>query len=1085
MSTSSDTPMVDVSDDPIIWGDQDFSFQRPTPNNSLDRNIRLQLLGDPTHFTQWENGEENLYCYWYGTTVTGESVRVRSANKLPQMYSLAPPGIKKSVLRRTGRLEAVRSQLQAKLDERESDRPWNKSVIVEIEVVRRFPMWDAHVKKELMYKYTLNKPSAVPALRSIISSGILEHLPVKCFNADIDFTWRCMIDQGFSMGSWIEIPAGCYQISKDRDRYAETGLDDDEMDLEDEKARNAIRGYKKRRMKTIVTRLDCDQTRTQLEINCDLADMHPVSAKDMTADERKHAPMRVLTTDIECEGREGVFPEPEHDAVICIGNIVNLFGAGEKLAADARAAGIKGGLNPKNKEDAKKLQGNSRKSAFTEGAYVLFHRGDLDPDGMPTDRECYSFGFETEAAMLEAYSSFLRWLRPEFVLSWNGHGFDFPFLMDRAKVLGVEESFCCSGDVDHPWTKKMSTFGNKAYGSRSGFEIIYPGVTFYDVMQIDMRESKRRSYGLNAVAKEVLGDKKDDMHFSEITPLFRGSAKDRARVFKYCLIDCARTFEIQWAQRYISSMLAISSVTGCSPFILMARGVTARSYLFICRTCEQRDYVVDWKPPKKRKREASEAEQEIKRLRKGSADELDGDADDDEQEEEDEKGYEGAHVFDTIPGYYELLITLDFASLYPSIMQAYNLCWSTYVPPERVHEFKESELYYNETTKCHFLTADVYEGIIPLIERETVEHRRQIKRLMALAEEENDFAMVDYYNALQIALKLLGNGLYGTTGTGHKGPNKLVAATVTSFGKMLILAAEEYALSILRDAKNPTPWGTFPNAFVAAGDTDSIMICLDKKNPLSIADALALGKWLAEKVTSNYPLQINLEFEKVYAPGLFLCKKRYAGVLHTKDTGYDRIDCKGLESKRRDNSLWEHQTVCAVQDEILIGGGFDAAIEAAKRQVTSIYKHEVPLRDLVITAQISRREEEYKTVTSRGAKRPKPAQVIANAEIKKREGAGAAFKTGERVEYVIVPGGPKAKKMDCVRFVKYAEKDGQYGDVPQYLERLCKSLSRLIDPIKGKGFVAKNIISGDHCRQRACNKQVGPISKFLTRTNVM
>ena len=40
--------------------------------------------------------------------------------------------------------------------------------------------------------------------------------------------------------------------------------------------------------------------------------------------------------------------------------------------------------------------------------------------------------------------------------------------------------------------------------------------------------------------------------------------------------------------------------------------------------------------------------------------------------------YEGATVIDPIRGYYDVPVaTLDFASLYPSIMMAHNLCYTT------------------------------------------------------------------------------------------------------------------------------------------------------------------------------------------------------------------------------------------------------------------------------------------------------------------------------------------------------------------------------------------------------------------------
>jgi DNA polymerase elongation subunit (family B) len=46
--------------------------------------------------------------------------------------------------------------------------------------------------------------------------------------------------------------------------------------------------------------------------------------------------------------------------------------------------------------------------------------------------------------------------------------------------------------------------------------------------------------------------------------------------------------------------------------------------------------------------------------------------------------YEGATVLEAKQGYYKTPVaTLDFASLYPSIMMAHNLCYSTLLPPNR------------------------------------------------------------------------------------------------------------------------------------------------------------------------------------------------------------------------------------------------------------------------------------------------------------------------------------------------------------------------------------------------------------------
>ena len=47
-------------------------------------------------------------------------------------------------------------------------------------------------------------------------------------------------------------------------------------------------------------------------------------------------------------------------------------------------------------------------------------------------------------------------------------------------------------------------------------------------------------------------------------------------------------------------------------------------------------------------------------------------------------GYEGATVLDAKQGFYRTPVaTLDFASLYPSIMMAHNVCYSTLLPHSR------------------------------------------------------------------------------------------------------------------------------------------------------------------------------------------------------------------------------------------------------------------------------------------------------------------------------------------------------------------------------------------------------------------
>ena len=58
--------------------------------------------------------------------------------------------------------------------------------------------------------------------------------------------------------------------------------------------------------------------------------------------------------------------------------------------------------------------------------------------------------------------------------------------------------------------------------------------------------------------------------------------------------------------------------------------------------------------------------------------------------------YEGATVIEPVKGYYDVPVaTLDFASLYPSIMMAHNLCYTTLLDRTTIErlDLKEGDDY--------------------------------------------------------------------------------------------------------------------------------------------------------------------------------------------------------------------------------------------------------------------------------------------------------------------------------------------------------------------------------------------------------
>lgn len=78
-------------------------------------------------------------------------------------------------------------------------------------------------------------------------------------------------------------------------------------------------------------------------------------------------------------------------------------------------------------------------------------------------------------------------------------------------------------------------FSSKAYGQRDSKETTIEGRLQLDMLQVMQRDYKLRSYSLNAVCAQFLGEQKEDVHHSVITELQNGGPESRRRLAIYCL----------------------------------------------------------------------------------------------------------------------------------------------------------------------------------------------------------------------------------------------------------------------------------------------------------------------------------------------------------------------------------------------------------------------------------------------------------------------------------------------------------------------------------------------------------------------
>ena len=569
----------------------------------------------------------------------------------------------------------------------------------------------------------------------------------------------------------------------------------------------------------------------------------------------KMAPLRILSFDIECAGRKGIFPEATHDPVIQIANLVTRYG------------------------DAK---------PFVRNVFVL------DTCSLIVNTQIFEFAAEEK--MLMAWRDFLEKVDPDVIIGYNIANFDFPYLLERAEFLKCTKFPFWSRlktSKSHPTS---TNFSSKQMGSRDTKTTNTNGRLQLDLLQLVQRDHHLRSYTLNSVCAQFLGEQKEDVHHTMITELHNGTPESRRRLAVYCLKDAYLPQRLMDKLMCLVNYTEMARVTGVPFNYLLARGQQVKFISQLFRKALQENLV-------------------IPNLRNEGS----------------EEQYEGATVIEPTKGYYkEPIATLDFASLYPSIMQAHNLCYTTLLNKAQVDKLglKKDKDYIVTPNNDMFCTAEVRKGLLSKILEELLGARKRAKKELTVEKDPFKKAVL---NGRQLALKISANSVYGITGaTVGKLPCLAIASSTTSYGRQMIEKTKQEV-----EARYTIANGYSHDAQVIYGDTDSVMV---KFGTEDLKEVMKLGEDAAAYVSEKFIRPIKLEFEKVYYPYLLINKKRYAGLYWTNPEKYDKMDSKGIETVRRDNCRLVQTVIETVLRKILM----DRDVQGAEESVFSTFALNLP-----------------------------------------------------------------------------------------------------------------------------------------------
>ncbi|CAH2267635.1 jg16926 [Pararge aegeria aegeria] len=945
-------------DSPQIFGDgpenqsTNVKWSRPAPpdfNSKKDALIFQQLdidhyNGQPLQGMPGSQLGPIPIMRMYGVTMEGNSVCCHVHGFTPYFYVTVPTNFDESSC------HTLKTNLnKAVLEDLRSNKDNIKEAVLEVRLVK--------AKSIMYYKgENINTFARISvALPKLIagSKRLIERQPPtfglsdpSFYETNIDFDIRFMVDTSVVGCSWIELPAGkWFMRSKNNQSKPES--------------------------------------RCQIEV--DVA-WNAFIAHQPEGEWLKVAPFRILSFDIECAGRKGVFPEPDKDPVIQIASMVIRQGDSEPYLRNVFT------LNT---------------CAPIVGSQVI--------------------SFQSESEMLSKWSDFFRELDPDIITGYNISNFDWPYLINRAKHLKVE-NFDFLGRIRNIRSViKDSILQSKQMGRRENKSVNFEGRVPFDLLLVLVRDYKLRSYTLNAVSFHFLHEQKEDVHHSIITDLQNESEQTRRRLAMYCLKDAYLPLKLLNKLMCIINYMEMARVTGVPLLCLLTRGQQIKVVSQLLRKAKEAGYLMPVHQ---------------------------GQGSDDQ--------FEGATVIEPKKGYYsDPISTLDFASLYPSIMMAHNLCYTTLVPPYLQKEINVSSDDMTVTpTNNMFVKASVRKGLLPEILESLLTARKKAK---ADLKEEKDPLKRSVLDGRQLALKISANSVYGFTGAQvGKLPCLEISGSVTAYGRTMI----EFTKSEV-EKKYTKSNGYKEDAIVIYGDTDSVMVRFGVK---TIEESMDLGREAASFVTAQFVKPIKLEFEKVYYPYLLINKKRYAGLYFTRPDKYDKMDCKGIETVRRDNSPLVSNMMNTCLQKLLIDRDPDGAVNYAKQIISDLLCNRIDISQLVITKELTKNDYAAKQ-----------AHVELAAKMKKRD-AGTAPKLGDRVPYIICSAAKNTPAYMKAEDPIYVLENSIPIDFNYYLEnQLSKPLLRIFEPILGEKAESL-LLKGEHTRTKAMvTSKVGALAAFTKK----
>ncbi|KAG1783945.1 hypothetical protein EV702DRAFT_958561 [Suillus placidus] len=608
-------------------------------------------------------------------------------------------------------------------------------------------------------------------------------------------------------------------------------------------------------------------------------------------------------------------------------------------------------------------------SVFHERGILVVKNAQLDP------RRIRDFPLEIVADELELLNRMVDIVvefDPDIIVGWDVQSASWGYLNARGNHYGFD-----IGELISRAPSKNAAAGNNQWSQRTTTTFKVTGRHVFNVWRIMRVEQTLSTYSFENVAFQLLR-RRVPRYTPEVLTTWYNSTDPvhTSRALRYFLERTIMTLEILQEAETTTKNAEFARVFGVDFYSVISRGSQFKVESFMFRIAKPESFVL-----------LSPSKQDVGKQNAAECMPL---------------------IMEPLSAFYNgPLVVLDFQSLYPSIMIAYNYCYSTCLG--RIVDFQGRNKFgvvdlqrprgLLENLQDHITVApngimyvkpEVRKGLLARMLTELLDTRVMVKQ--AMKGSKTDKALSRVLDARQLSLKYIANVTYGYTSATYSGrmPAVEIADSIVQSGRETL----EKAIEVI---DSNAKWG----ARVVYGDTDSLFIYLQGKTK---EQAFHIGYDIADTVTAMNPAPIKLKFEKVYLPCLLMAKKRYVGFkFENPDETMPVFDAKGIETVRRDGVPAQSKMTETCLKILFRTQDLSRVKDYCYQSWTKILQNQASIQDFVFA-------KEVKMGTYSEKAPPPPGVAVAARRMTEDENDEVQY--GDRIPYVIIRGDPQTRLVD-------------------------------------------------------------------------